>query len=49
MAAASAVRSRETAVRPFFLCCFSGLDGGGGDTKSSEWNDGQLEENAMAS
>ncbi|CAD6335085.1 unnamed protein product [Miscanthus lutarioriparius] len=49
MAVASAVRSRETAVQHFLLRCF----GGGGalgdrDTKSSKWNDGQLEKNAMA-
>ena len=49
MAAASAVRSRETAVRHFLLRCFGGGGAlGGGDTKSSERNDGQVEENAMA-
>ncbi|KAF8697035.1 hypothetical protein HU200_036686 [Digitaria exilis] len=51
MAAASAVRSRETAVmRPFLPArCFGGGGGlGEGDTKSSERNEGQVEEKAMA-
>ena len=49
MAVASAVHSRETAVRHFLLRCFGGGGAlGGGDTKSSERNDGQVEENAMA-